>query len=152
MLKGLTILFSWLILGFSIDLIWANWNYVPNTSMSINTFWLTVALYLSLIHCFFIKVKNKSLSYSVLLPSGLLVILVSEYFYDFYQVEKNCKISEVDSLVAAVNYLKKIKYDPKYLTETPDKLDWCKLGFVYESPDHYRLVIVSEDGSVRLND
>ncbi|MAA70389.1 MAG: hypothetical protein CL679_01550 [Bermanella sp.] len=152
MLKGLKILFGWLIAGFLIDLAIANIYHAPNTSMSIKTTWLTVGLYLSFIHCLIIKVKKPNTAFRILIPSGFFVIIISEHFYSFYTVEKNCLISESDSLKSAIEYVKEINYDPRYLSKKPYNLDWCKLGFEYNSLDHYRLVIVSDDGTARLND
>ena len=152
MLKGLIILISWLVIGFLTDLCIAKLNYVPNTSMQIDNTWLTISLYISLAHCAFEKIRNKDQTILVLFPSSLLVFFVSSYMIDFYLVEKNCSISKPISLESAIEYLNKIEYDPKFLKKEPYKLDWCKLGFEYESPKNYRLIIVSEDGSVKLND
>lgn len=152
MLKGFKILFGWLIAGFLIDLGIANLYHAPNTSMSIKTTWIRAGLYLSFIHCLILKVKKPNTAFRILIPSGFFVFIISEHFYGFYTVEKNCLISESDSLKSAIEYVKKINYDTRYLSKEPYKLDWRKLGFEYNSLDHYRLIIVSDDGTARLND
>ena len=49
-------------------------------------------------------------------------------------------------------FLDKIEYDPQFMQTKPRRLDWCELGFDYESLEHFRLSIVDRDGRVRLND
>tara|TARA_B100000809_G_C14759404_1_gene395237 strand:- start:65 stop:526 length:462 start_codon:yes stop_codon:yes gene_type:complete len=153
MLKGLEILFIWLFLGLLADIVWANINYIPATSMSIGTLWLNIGIYLSLIHCIYLKVKSKELTYRVIVTPLILVLIVSQYHYDFYMAEKNCQISEFYSSISAIKYVNKIGYDPVHLSNKPYRLDWCKLGFEYRSREHgIRLIIVSDDGTAKLND
>ena len=53
---------------------------------------------------------------------------------------------------SALSFLDTIEYDPQFLSTKPYKLDWCELGFEYESPEHFRLIIISTDGTARLNE
>ena len=152
MLKGFLILMLWIIFGFTTDSLIAKWHYIENTSIHIETTFLTLSVYASLLHCIFIKIRRKSLSYGLLVLPSLFVSLVSWQLISFYHSEFTCTISEPESLKAAITFLEKIKYDPQFMNQKPYKLDWCEIGFEYKSPDHFRLIIVSTDGTVKLND
>ena len=152
MLKGFIILILWLILGFSTDYLIAKWNYIENTSMRIEVTFLTLGVYASLFHCAFIKLRHKTLSYSLFVLPSFLVFLVSWQLIAFYHTKFTCTISEPESLKAAMTFLETIEYDPQFMSKKSYKLDWCKLGFEYESPEHFRLIIVSADGTVKLNE
>ncbi len=151
MLKGFLILTLWIVFGFSIDYLIATLNYIPNTSMSIGVTFLTLGVYASLVHCIFLKVKRKESSYNLFAFPSFVTLLVSWQLIAFYHSEYTCTISESKSLESALSFLKKIEYDPQFMSKKPYKLDWCELGFEYKSPKHYRLIIVSADGIVRLN-
>lgn len=152
MLKGFLILILWITIGFSIDYSIAKLNYVPNTSMSIAVTFLILGVYASLLHCAFIKVKRKGSSYGLFVLPSFVAFLVSWELIAFYHTEYTCTISESKSFQSASSFLDTIEYDPQYMSTKPYKLDWCELGFEYESPEHYRLIIVSADGTVRLNE
>lgn len=152
MTKGFFVLILWIVLGFATDYCIAKYYYVENTSMRIEITWLTLGVYASLLHSIFLVFKGKQKNYGILAPSGIVVFLISWQMISSYLVEKNCIISEEKSLKIAITYLNEINYQEKYLKQKAYKLSWCKLGFEYKSPKNFRLIIVSEDGSVRLNE
>jgi len=152
MVKGLLILILWLWAGFTVDSLIANFNHAENTSMVIETNFLTIGVFVSLLHCVVLKVRKRHMSYGVFLFPAILGVLVSNYLWDFYYTQYTCDISESESLKKALLFLNEIEYDPRYMETTPRKLDWCELGFHYESLEHFRLIIVDRDGRVRLND
>ena len=152
MLKGLLILILWLWAGLTVDTLIANFNYIENTSLVIGTTFLTIGVYVALLHCVVLKVRKKYTSYSVFLFPAILNVPVSDYLFDFYHTEYTCDISESESLKKALLFLDKIEYDPQFMQTKPRRLDWCELGFDYESLEHFRLIIVDRDGRVRLND
>lgn len=152
MLKGSFILILWIVFGFSIDYSIAKLKYISNTSMSIGVTFLTLGVYTSLLHCAFLKVKQQKSSYSLFILPSFVAFLVSWELIAFYHTEYTCSISESRSLELAVSFINEIGYDPQFMSKKPYKLDWCELGFEYESLDHFRLIIVSADGTVRLNE
>ena len=152
MLKGFLILILWIIIGFSTDYLIAKFNYVQNTSMRIEMTFVTLGVYASFLHCVFIKIRQKSSSYGLFVLPSLVVFLVSWQLITFYHTKFTCTISEPKSLESALSFLDTIEYDPQFLSTKPYKLDWCELGFEYESPEHFRLIIISTDGTARLNE
>ena len=152
MLKGFLILILWLVFGFSIDFLIAKFIYIPNTSMSIGVTFLTVGIYASLIHCVFLKINRKESSYRLFAFPSFVALLVSWELIAFFHTEYTCSISETKSLESALSFLETIEYDQRFMSKKPYKLDWCELGFEYKSPDSFRLIIVSSDGTVRLNE
>jgi len=152
MLKGFLILFLWVVIGFTIDYSIAKLNYNPNTSMSIAVTFLILGVYASLVHCAFLKVKRKESSFGIFVLPSFVALLVSWELIAFYHTEYSCAISELKSLKSALSFLNTIEYDPQFMSKKPYKLDWCELGFEYESSEHFRLIIVSADGTVRLNE
>ena len=152
MFKGLLILILWLWAGLTVDTLIAEFNYIENTSLVIGTTFLTIGVYFALLHCVVLKVRKKYTSYSVFLFPFILSVLVGDYLIDFYYTEYTCNISESESLEKALLFLDEIEYDPRFMQTKPRRLDWCELGFDYESLEHFRLIIVDRNGRVRLND
>ena len=152
MIKGLLILILWITIGFLFDYSIAKLNYIPNSSMSIEVTFLTLGVYFSLLHCVFIKVKRKGSSYALFIIPSFVVFLLSWQLIAYYYTESTCTISESKSFHSALSFLDTIEYDPQYMHTKPYKLGRCELGFEYESPEHFRLIIVSADGTVRFNE
>ncbi len=147
-LKGLFFLILWMILGFGIDDLIASINTPVNASKSIGLTWLTVGIFISLLHVIIFCIIKKKMNIPLVIPSSLVVSLVCYTYMHDYNIEKNCTISESNSFKLAVEYIDGRKnYDSHYLKKEPRKLKGCKIGYEYK----YRLVIVSDDGSVRLN-
>jgi len=107
---------------------------------------------LSIIHCFVIFYLDKDRKLKHLTPVGIVLALFATNYISGYVAELTCEISESNSRIRAIEYSESIGFESKYLTMKPFKLDGCKLGFEYSSHDNFRLVIVDENGSVRLND
>lgn len=146
------ILFIWMVLGFSLDVLIAEIVTPVNASSRVEAHFLTTAIFASLAHCIYLSVKNKRLNFRQIIPS-LLVSLLTVYIYiDDYIVESNCMIDSSKSFTLAKNYVKELGWNERILTKKPMKLRDCELGFEYNSLDRFRLVIVSQNGNVRLND
>lgn len=152
MVKSLMILILWLWAGLTVDSLIAAFNHTENTSMVIETTFLKIGIFVALLHCILLKIRKRDTSYSVFLFPVIISFLVSDYLFDFYYTQYTCDISESESLKKALLFLDKIEYDPRFMQTKPRRLDWCELGFDYESQDHFRLIIVDRDGRVRLND
>lgn len=146
------ILFIWMVLGFSLDVLIAEIVTPVNASSRVEAHFLTTAIFASLAHCIYLSVKNKRLNFRQIIPS-LLVSLLTVYIYiDDYIVESNCMIDSSKSFTLAKNYVKELGWNERILTKKPMKLRDCEFGFEYNSLDRFRLVIVSQNGNVRLND
>jgi hypothetical protein len=145
------ILFLWIILGISLDVLLAEILAPVNASSSVEVHFLTTAIFFSLAHCVYLNIKNKHISFSLILPSLLVSSLTVYIYISDYIAESNCVIDSGKSLVLAKDYVKGLGWNERILTKDPMKLRNCELGFEYNSLEQFRLVIVSRNGNVRLN-
>lgn len=146
------ILFIWMVAGFSLDVLIAEIVTPVNASSRVEAHFLTAAIFTSLAHCIYLSIKNKRLNFRQILPSLLVSFLTIYIYVDDYIVESNCAIDYRKSFILAKDYVKELGWNERILTKKPMKLKGCELGFEYNSRERFRLVIVSQNGSVRLND
>lgn len=146
------ILFIWIVAGVSLDVLIANMVAPVNASSRVEPHFLTVAVFASLAHCIYLSVRDRRFYFRLVLPSFLVAFITVCIYVDDYVVESNCVIDAEESLVLAKNFVKELGWGERILAKEPTKLRGCEFGFEYNSPERYRLVIVTQTGSVRLND
>ena len=146
------ILLIWMVLGFSLDVLIAEILTPVNASSRVEAHFLTAAIFASLAHCIYLNIKNKRVNFRQVLPSLLVSCLTVYIYVSDYIAESNCVIDSGKSLVLAKNYVKGLGWNERILDNKPMKLRGCELGFEYSSLERFRLVIVSRNGNVRLND
>jgi len=152
MRQGLIVLLFWMILGFSLDLLVSEMTSLTNASSVVEFHFLTASVFVSLFHCFYLSMRNKRLDIFRLLPSIIVFIVMLDVYVTDYFLEASCVINQNKSHIVAKKFIEKLSWEQKYLIREPMKFKGCKLGFEYNSTEHFRLVIVSQDGSVRLNE
>jgi hypothetical protein len=107
---------------------------------------------LSIVHNIWRYYQDESRKLVNLIPSGVILLIVCFPIVTNIIVEANCTTSETGSLAKAKVYVEKLGWPIGFLKPDAYELSGCELGFEYESLEHFRLIIVSPDGSVRLND
>ncbi|WP_341501170.1 hypothetical protein [Gallaecimonas sp. GXIMD4217] len=113
---------------------------------------LALGAILSLFHSIFRYYKDENSKRVHLIASAIMLLLVGFPIVGGLIAESNCTTSKTDSFVKAKTYIEGLGWPLRFLKQDAHELSGCELGFEYESLEHFRLVIVSPDGQVRLNE
>ena len=153
MWKSIKLTLKWILFGFISGFFLAVAGAGPGGASAIFIFLgLALGAVLSIVHNIWRYYQDESRKLVNLIPSGVILLIVCFPIVTNIIVEANCTTSETGSLAKAKVYVEKLGWPIGFLKPDAYELSGCELGFEYESLEHFRLIIVSPDGSVRLND
>lgn len=113
---------------------------------------LALGAVLSIIHNTWCYCKDENRKAIDLLPSGVLIFIMCFSILENLKVQTNCISFEGNAYVKARSQVEELGWSHSFLKPKAHELNACELGFEYKNSDHFKLFIVSPDGSVRLND